>query len=246
MRMLLLLYMRRRRCRYTVLCFMLFCAVGAARAAFTIEPAVVTFNVAAGEKVTMVEVVNTGKNPAAVALTVFDRVMDLEGELDRTNSGPCKDFIVYPSEIILYPGKRANVQLTYKGKEKVAADKSYSLFSTEVLMPLEEEEAGDVNVSVPIVVSYYTIINLETGKPGRLTFVSSKAIGNNTVELIVENKSGGRVVARKLAIKTDTDVIRGFTGAKNSIMPGQKRRFTFNYFRPLTYKETQFIYEASD
>jgi len=232
--------------RYMAYCLVLFCAVGAAHSAFTIEPMVLTFNAAVGERVVWIDVVNTGDGPIAVELTVFERVLDLDGEVDRTNLVPCKDFTVYPSEIILHPKEKASVQLMYKDKQKITADKAYSLFSKEVLMPLEEDETEGINVNVPIVVSYYTVINLKTGKEGKLTFVSSKAIKDGKIEVIVENKSGGRVVAKNLAIKTDTDTIIGFTGTKNSILPGQKRRFTFKYFRPLIAREVKFIYDYSE
>jgi len=233
--------------RCAVRYLVLLCAVGTVHGAFTLKPAILSMNAAMGEKTALVELENTGDVPVAVALTVFERMLDLDGELDRTNQNPCKDFTIYPSEVILQPGKRADVQLTYNKKERVTADKAYSLFSKEVLMPLAEDEAEGVNINIPIVASYYTIINLETGKKGKLSFVSSKAITDNRIELIVENNGGGRVKARSLAVKTDTDIIKNFTGVKNSIMPGQKRRFTFKYLRPLTSKEVKFIYDdASD
>lgn len=220
----------------------LFCAVGAARGAFTIEPASVIIDASAGERTALVEVVNTGDAPVAVALTLFERVLDLEGELDRKAMVPCKDFTIYPSEIIIYPKESASVQLLYKDKLRVKEDKAYLLFSSEVPLRLEEEDGGGVETGIQMLMNYYTVVAFETGKTGKLTFVSSKAIKDGYIEVIVENKSGGRVKADKLAIKTDTDLITSFTGAKNSIMPGQKRRFTFKYLRPLTSKEVKFVY----
>jgi len=226
--------------------FVLFCAVGAVHGAFKVEPTILTMNAAFGEKTALAEITNIGKEPIAVELSVFERVLDLDGELDRTNMVPCKDFTIYPSEIILHSGKKASVQLQYKGKEKITADKSYALFSKEVLIALEEDEKEGIDIKIPAVVSYYTIITIETGKEGKLTFVSSKVLKDGNIELIVENKSGGRVVAKSLAIRTDSDIIKSFTGVKNSIMPGQTRRFTFRYLRPLTSKEVKFIYDYSE
>lgn len=232
--------------RGSAVCFWFLCAVGAAGGAFVVEPAIITFDAAAGERIAWAEVKNVGDGPIAVELTVFERVLDLDGELDRKAQVPSLDFTVYPSEIIIQPGRKASVQFQYKRKERVTADKAYTLFSKEVLIPLDEDEKEGVNVAVPTVLSYYTVVAFETGKEGRLTFVSSRALKDGMAELIVENRSGGRVAARNLAIKTDSDVIKNFTGVKNSIMPGQKRRFTFKYLRPLTSKEVKFIYDASD
>lgn len=225
------------------------CAVIApAVAAFRVEPDLVTFDIASGEKTANLEVENIGEGPIAVQLAVLERELDINGKLNSASHKVNKDFIIYPSEIIVYPGKKASVQLAYKPKEKVVADKMYTLYSTEVLIPVaEEEEVVDgVSLGLPTVISYYGTIFLDTGKKGKLTFVSSKEIGNDEVELIVENSSAGRVITKNLAVKTSTDLIKGFSGVKNSIMPGQRRRLTFKYRRPLTAGEVKFIYDASD
>jgi len=223
--------------------FALFCVVGTVHGAFTIEPAVITFDVTTREKTALLEVVNIGDDPIAVELTMFERVLDLDGELDSKVQVICKDFQIYPSEIILRSKERANVQLRYIGKQSVTADKAYVLFSKEVFMPLGTDDKDiDINIIVPTIISYYTIVAFETGKEGRLTFVSSKELNDGNIEVIVENKSNGRVVAKNLAIQTPIGIIKNFTGTKNSIMPGQKRRFTFKYLRPLTAKEVKFIY----
>lgn len=227
---------------YKFLLLPLFCAINAVHGAFTIDPAVVTFNTVLGEKTAFVAIANTGNAPMAISLEIFERVLDLDGELDRQSMVPSKDFTIYPSEIILKPNENTNVQLMYANKQKVTEDKAYVLFSKEVPLSLDEDDEGGIKMSLQTLISYYTVIALETGKEGKLTFVSSKSIGGNKIEVIVENRSGGRVAAGNLSIKTSSDLITDFTGKKNSIMPGQKRRFTFKYLRPLTSKEVKFIY----
>lgn len=232
-----------RLCLLPLPLLLLFCAAAAVHGAFSVYPTVLTLDASAGEKTALLEIANTGDGPVAVQLSLFERVLDLDGELDRKAMVKSKDFNIYPSEVIIHPGKKATAQLMYKGKERVTEDRAYILFSEEVLLPIEEDEKEGVNISIPAVMSYYTIVAFETGKEGRLAFVSSKAIKGDMVELIVENRGGGRVSVGNLAIKTSADVIKSFTGAKNSIMPGQRRRFTFKYLRPLTSKEVKFVYE---
>jgi len=214
-------------------------------AAYKIDPTIVSLDVSGGERSAVVELTNTGDGPVAIELEVLERVLDLDGELDMKAMLKSKDFTTYPSEIILKSGEKVGVQIQYKKKEKVTSDKAYILSSKEVLIPLEEEEKDGINISIPAVMSYYTIVALETGKEGKLAFVSSKAIAGDKVELIVENRGNGRVRTEGLLIKTSTDIIKGFTGVKNSIMPGQKRRFTFKYLRPLTSKEVKFVYDGA-
>jgi len=219
------------------LCFaVLFCLSGAAHAAFTIEPALISIKANMKETMAWVELVHTGGGPMAVQMTVYERLLDLDGN-NRTDSlVRSGDFAVYPSEVILYQGERVKVQVTYKGNRKVTADRAYFLFSKEVPLKIDEEGPG-VKVSVNALMNYYTILAVETGKPGSLTFVSSKAIGDGNIEVIVENKSSGRVVMENAVIIAGGKQIRDFTGKKNSIMPGQRRRFTFKHPKPLSARE---------
>lgn len=213
----------------------------AASAAFTIEPALITFFADKGEKTAFVEIVHTGGGPAAIQLTAFDRKLDINGELMRKDLSKSPDFIVHPAEVILYPKERATVQIQYKGKGRVSEDRAYALFSQEVPIDVSRDEQG-LTMSVKVLTHYYTVIALETGKPGRLVFVSSKAIGGGKIEVVAENRGAGRVKMEKLNLFVEGKMIRDITGKSNSIMPGQTRRFTFDWPRAVTEKEVRFAY----
>jgi len=62
--------------------------VQTAQAAFTIEPAIITFSANQGEKVAFVEIVHTGGDPAAIQLSVFERVLDIDGTRRRSSYTP--------------------------------------------------------------------------------------------------------------------------------------------------------------
>lgn len=210
-----------------------------ARAAFTIDPAVVAFSADKGDKTAFVEVAHTGSDPAAIQFTVFERVLDIDGNLVSAGMAKSADFVVYPSEIILYPGERASVQIQYKGAGRITADRAYVLRSEEVPIDVDRDEEG-VKLSVRMVTDYYTVMALETKKPWKLVFVSSRAIGGGKIELIVENKGAGRVPIDRISLVVGGRAVSNFTGRTNSIMPGQRRRFTFEWPRPLTASEVKF------
>jgi len=210
-------------------------------AAFTIEPAIITFLADKGEKTAFVEIVHTSGDPAAIQLGVFERILDLDGVLVKDGMPKTSAFVVHPAQTILYPKERATVQIQYKGKGKIATDKTYVLYSQEVPVDVVQEEDG-VNLSVKMLTNYYTIISLETGKPGKLVFVSSKVIEGGKIEVLAENKGAGRVNKENLNIVVDGKVVKNITGKSNSIMPGQTRRFTFEWPRAVTAKEVRFVY----
>jgi len=215
-------------------------AAGAARGAFTLEPPVVILKADMGENMAWVDVVHAGGGPMAIEMMVLERELTVDGEpvIGRKVISP--DFVVYPSQLILQPRERAKVQVAYKHKKKVTADKAYTLYSKEVPLPVQGE-IEEVRTGVNTLVEYYSVIAFETGKQGKLTFVSSKLIDGGKVEVIAENKSNGRVSGEGLVITIGgKEKIRNFSGKKNSIMPGQQRRFTFDYKRALTVKEVSF------
>jgi len=210
-------------------------------AAFTIEPTVITFLADKGEKTAFVEIVHTGGDPAAIQVSVLERLLDPSGVLVKEELPHCPDFLVHPAQVILYPKERATVQIQYKGKGKIVADKAYVLYSREVPIEVGQEEGG-VNMAVRMLTSYYSVISLETGKPGKLMFVSSKAIGGGKIEVLAENKGAGRVRMESLHVMVNGKMIKEITGNGNSIMPGQTRRFTFEWPRAVTEKEVKFVY----
>jgi P pilus assembly chaperone PapD len=216
-------------------------AAQSAQAAFTIEPAVITFLADKGVKTAFVELVHTGGGPAAIQFSVFERNLDIDGAVIKTGLTKNPDFLVHPAQVILYPRERANVQIQYKGKGKVTADRAYMLFSEEVPIDVEREEEG-IAMAVKMTTNYYTVISLETGKPGKLAFVSSKSLGGGRIEVVAENRGAGRVSKEKLRLFVGGKAVEGFTGKSNSIMPGQQRRFTFEWPKEAGSRDVKFSY----
>jgi len=212
-----------------------------AQAAFTIEPAIITFLANQGEKTAFVEIVHTGGDPAAIQLSVFERTLDIDGVFKKSEAPKSSEFAVHPSQVILYPKERANVQITYKGKGKITTEKAYVLYSQEVPVNVAKDD-DDGRIDVKMLTSYYTVISLDVGKPGRLVFVSSKVIGGGKIEILAENKGSGRVKMDALKLIVNGKFINEMTGNSNSVMPGTQRRFTFEWPRAVTEKEVRFVY----
>jgi len=219
----------------------LLAAAQAAYAQFSIDPYILSFKANSGDRVGWVEVASGVSNPIAVELSIHKRILDLDGTIIQDSLLQSDDFTVYPSQILLYPGKKVKAQIVLKSKEKIKADRAYILYSREVPFDFPKEELPfpkklDINLSVKV--SYQTIILLETNKPGSLTFVSSKALDSGYVEVIAENRSSGRVSVNGFYIMAENKKITEFKDfGRNSIMPGQKRRFIFKHNKPLTAKD---------
>jgi P pilus assembly chaperone PapD len=214
-------------------------AAQAVQAGFTIDPQNLIFKVSRGERMGWIELTHTGGPPIAVELTAHKRILNLDGELMGDSLQKVDDFMIYPAQVLLYPGGKAKAQVVLRGKQSITADKAYILFAKEVPFDFPSEEwRGKASTDISMTVAFQTIIALETNKSGSLTFVSSKALDSGYVDVIVENKSSGRVSTEYIYIMAGSKKITEFTNnSGNSIMPGQKRRFIFKHSKPLTAKE---------
>jgi len=217
----------------------IFIIAQAVYAGFTIDPQHLIFKVNKGERVGWVELTHTGGPPIAVELTAHKRVLNLDGDLMGDSLLKVDHFMIYPSQVLLYPGGKAKAQVVLKGKERITADKAYILYAKEVPFDFPAEEwTGKASTNISMTVAFQTIIALETNKSGSLSFVSSKALDSGYVDVIVENRSSGRVSTEYIYIMAGSKKITEFTNnSGNSIMPGQKRRFIFKHSKPLTAKE---------
>jgi P pilus assembly chaperone PapD len=223
------------------LAYLLF-AAQSTQAAFTIEPALITFFADRGEKTAFVEIVHTGGDPAAIQLSVLERLLDMDGVLLKNALPKSSDFVVHPAQVILYPKERATVQVQYKGKGKITTERAYVLYSQEVPIDVARDKEEGMSMEVKMTTNYYTVISLDVGKPGKLVFVSSKAIGDGKIEVIAENRGAGRVKMDNLNLIVGGKLIKDITGKSNSVMPGTQRRFTFEWPRAVTEKEVRFVY----
>ena len=218
--------------------FLLCLASVVAHAGFGVKPTIITMNVSRGELNGWLEIAHTrGNTPHAIELAVNERELDLEGHV-KNNPAPVKDFVIIPSQIMLLPGKSTNVQVIYKGP-KLQADKAYILHVKELPLP-EGQKDAILSMGLAVRVNYNVGILMDMGKPSALTFVSSKTLDSGKVEVIMENKSNGRFSLANMNIYANGNKVVSFPGEINSVMPGQQRRFVFEYNKPLTAQEIRF------
>jgi len=219
------------------LLFFICSAFIAAHAGFSVKPTIITVNVGRGEYNGWAEIAHVkGNFPHALELSVNERELDIDGNV-KNEQNPAKDFTIYPSQILLSPGKSMKVQVIYKGP-KIEADKTYILYIKEVPLP-EGQKDDKLTMGLAVRVNYNVGILMDTGKPPSLAFVSSKALDSGKVELIMENKGKGRFPLSNTKLYANGTKVLEFAEV-NSVMPGQQRRFVFKYDKPLTEKEVRF------
>jgi len=219
------------------LLFLLCLASIAVHAGLSVNPSMIEIKVSRGEYSGWVELAHSGGNfPHAFELTVSERDLDLDGKV-KSDQKTVKDFTIYPSQILLTPGKKVKVQVIYKG-QKLETDRTYILNAKEIPLPAGQKEEK-LSMGLAVLVNYNIGILMDTGKPSSLTFVSSQALDSGKVEVLMENKSKGRFSLKNMKLYANGNKMLDF-GEVNSVMPDQQRRFVFNYHKPLTAAEVRF------
>jgi len=211
-----------------------------AHANYDVNPSTLKMKINRGEYNGWVDITHSGgQRPIAVELSAYERIFDLDGNVQDTLV-PNKDFVIYPSQILLSPKGMQKVQVIYKGKDKILTDKVYSLLVQERALPEGQASENEVKVGLALMVNYNVAILMESGKNSDLKFVSSKTLDSGKVEVIMENKGSGRFSFQDKELYIGKEKIPSYTGNKNSVMPGQKRRFVFKYNRAIKANEIRF------
>ena len=216
--------------------FILFLACFAS-ANFDVNPSAIKMKISRGEYNGWLDISNPdGKKPIAVELTMHERIFDLDGNVKDTLI-PNKDFVIYPSQILLSQKGMKKVQIVYRGKIKIDTDRVYSLLVQERALPEGQAEENEIRAGLAFRVNYNVSVLMEAGKPSDLKFVSSKVLENEMAEVIMENKGKGRFSFQDMNLYIGKEKITSYTGGKNAIMPGQQRRFVFKYPRTVKANE---------
>lgn len=193
---------------------------------FEFRPFVVRLQASQGQLTGFVDVQTTQSlKPVAVEITVHERSINLEGQ-EEAGTPETQDIVIYPSQLVVYPGKKVRVQVAWAGKQAPVADVAYVLLAREVPIEGQTENNNSVNLGVSTMIQYRGVVAVETGGKGNLRTVSlERDKDTEKVELIVENTGSGRVPMEGFFLIIRGQPYKNLGGQGNSIMPGDRRRF---------------------
>lgn len=104
---------------------------------------------------------NDEKNaPKPIEITISAREISLEGVVSYPSTNGSEDFVVYPSQFILYPGDTKKVQVQWVGAKTPGKEISFGFVSTQLPLNLEEnrEQPKTPVAKVEMVTRYEGII----------------------------------------------------------------------------------------
>jgi len=132
---------------------------------------------------------NNGNKPIAIELRTFARAMDIHG-VDILEPAD-KDFIIYPAQTIIMPGKSQAVRVDWIGEKNISKELAFRLITEQLPINFDAEnsEGAQISLLVRFIASVYI-------KP---RYVKSNVILKSaTFEIIENNKRALKLVFENL------------------------------------------------
>lgn len=221
---------------------------GALLARFSVTPFILDFVPSENKTTKFIEVyhLNESEAPVPVELSVQVRDVTIDGEIvyhkDENASG---DFVIYPERLILYPEERQKIQIKWVGNpDSLLVEKVYAIMATEV--ELDEPSSVEPQVASGQLTLRNRYAVLAVMKPRRarpevlVDSIYQRETGGDEMEmvLVINNSGTGMqklpgMVITALHESTGNNKDKKMTyrpeltreQTKNSLFPGQKRRF---------------------
>lgn len=113
--------------------------------AFRLSPMVMQFSPQGNKSTQVLLLENQGTEKVPVQIEVFARTVDKAGEEVRTKS---EDFTVYPEQLVLLPGEKRNVRVTWSSEFKGSSEKAYRIIASQLPVKFSEKNAAPANKDV--------------------------------------------------------------------------------------------------
>src|SRR5690606_11861060 len=97
--------------------------------AFRMSPMVVQFSPEASKATQVLTLENSTSGKVPVQVEGFTRDLDSHGEEIRTKT---EDFIIYPGQLVLLPGEKRNVRVTWAGSLTDGKEQSYRIIASQL------------------------------------------------------------------------------------------------------------------
>ena len=167
---------------FTLAFFSLFAVLAAA--AFSFTPMSASIAPSGAQSVLSFRVNNDTGQSIAVVIKVMTRSIDIEGV--ETNAEVGKDFVVFPTRVVVQPNSFQTVKVQYKGLPNPARELSYRVIAEQVPIDFTKQETSGVKVLFKYIAALYVT-------PPR---VSAKLAVEKATAAVKDGVKGLRVVIR--------------------------------------------------
>lgn len=195
--------------------------------AFTFSPMSQSIQIGEGQKGSQFLIENESSANIAVELSVKSREMNEKGEETLTDT---KDISVFPPQIIIPPGEKRTIRVTYNNKDLPELEKNYRVIAEQLPLKVDAKtkDQGGVKMLMKFVAALYVS---PAGAKSDVKLVDYNSTGNE-LKLVVENSGKLHQLLSNPVIKylhkgkkgeIKSEDLPGFAG--ENVLAGHKRTF---------------------
>ena len=186
--------------------------------------------------------------PVPVELSIYPRTIDMEGKVHYDTSKASPEFVIYPSQLILYPGDVQKVQVQWVSDKPLTREIAYGLIASQLPVNLEANAQGQKGVQAQLMVltRYEGIVDVRPKNAKPLVMVDTvfsrqDSSGKRMMVVQLQNKGTGLQVVRDMRMTIAPLDDKGHVifekranyqpqlnseEVRHALFAGQKRRFT--------------------
>ncbi len=202
--------------------------------AFRFTPMVSTLAATGPESTQTFQVENNGGEKIALQIEVFHREMDINGKETRKETD---EFSVFPQQMVLEPGEKRNIRLTWTGNRQLKEELPYRLVVSQLPVDLKKPEQRKTGANITFLLQYVASVYVSPGSAASKILVDSfKKLSDSKVELVLKNSGTAHRVLKGMRLYSKVDSKAEKTSSElkglklkdieaENVLPGHSRRF---------------------
>lgn len=158
-------------------------------AAYKFEPISRVFAPTGSNATQSFEIINSGAD--RIALTVSMLTLERDEAYVETNRDADDEFLVYPAQIVLSPGKRQTVRVTWLGDAKPTRELTYRIVVEQVPIELLDPKAKlspEPEGRLRVMLAYRGTLFIRPPKASPKITVEARPAPNNALEVTLVNR----------------------------------------------------------
>lgn len=162
--------------------------------AFRLSPMVIHFSPQGNKSTQVLLLENQGTEKVPVQIEAFARSTDKNGEEVRVKS---EDFIIYPEQLVLLPGEKRNVRVTWSGEFTGSDEKAYRIIASQLPVKFNEkgQASGNQDVNLNFLLQYVaSAYVVPAGAKSKVRVKEVQAVDAKKIAVLVVNEGSAHQV----------------------------------------------------
>jgi fimbrial chaperone protein len=183
--------------KFLVFLFALFTLSSAS--AFKLSPMTQQLVLDGQNRKSLFTIINDGDKPIAVQSEVTKRIMDEYGK--EENPSADDEFLVFPDQLIIKPGEKRAIQVTFLGKEVPQVEKAYRFIAEQLPIEIIEKKKKKSNIKILLKYRAAFYLSPSEGKPS-LSLKNKKAtVNKGKIEITLKNNGTTHEILKDYVLK---------------------------------------------